>query len=244
MIRYHFFGKECLIDRDLNDHLNLNKNLAKQNFSLTNPAIFVNQIHSNKVVVIDDPNQIDLLHNNPPKADAIVTNLSNLTIAVFTADCVPVILFDSKHFIIAIAHCGWRGALDNIAQNTIDEMIKIGAKIDNIQAVIGPSIRQKSYQISQEFYNNFLNEKQSNNQFFVADQELSRLDNKHFLFDLPGYVKKKLTNYGIKNIADDEIDTYSNPKQFFSYRRSTHLEEKDCGRNISVVMIDLSGKKL
>jgi len=228
MIKYHFFGKDCLINKALSDYTDLNHNLAKQNFCLTNPVVFVNQIHSNEVLVISNQNQIHSI-NNRPSADAIVTNLANLTIGIFTADYIPVIFSDEKT--IAIAHCGWRGAFGDIIKNTIAKMIELGAKIDNIQAIIGPCIRQKSYQISSEFYNNFLNEKRSNSKFFISDGL------EHFLFDLPGYVKEKLMNEGLKNIIDDEIDTYSDQEKFFSYRRSTHLLEKDCGRNVSVVQI-------
>ena len=230
-IKYHFFGKECLTDRNLVEHSDLNANLAKQNFSLNQPAIFVNQTHSNEVTTINKQSQIYSIENRP-KADAIVTNLKNLTLAIFTADCVPVLLFDQTHSIIAIAHCGWRGALSNITKNTIAKMIDLGAKINNIQTIIGPCIRQKSYQISREFYDNFLNERRSNDKFFIADNKPN-----HFMFDLPSYVKEKLIDEGIKNISDDEIDTYGTQEQFFSYRKSAHLDKKDCGRNISAIQI-------
>jgi hypothetical protein len=232
MIKYHFFGKECLIDKNLIDDTNLKQNLAKQNFFLAKPAIFTNQIHSNNVLVVTNKNQSYHV-NNRPKADAIVTNVTDLVIGIFTADCVPVILFDKNT--IAIAHCGWRGALGNITKNTIAKMIKLGTKVDNIQAVIGPCIRQKSYQVSGEFYDNFLGEKQSNDKFFSADQQNFELEKTHFMFDLAAYVKEKLRDDGIKNIIDNEIDTFCSQEKFFSYRRSGQIGEKDCGRNVSVI---------
>ncbi len=230
-IKYHFFGKECLIDRALADYSYLQKNLRQQNFLSQYPVVFVNQIHSADVLVIDDETKIPL-KNNRPKADAVITNLPNLTIGLFTADCAPLLFFDEKNSVIAASHSGWQGAFKNIIANTISKMVEIGAQIEEIKVVIGPTIRQKSYEISEEFYQRFLGESEENKKFFNKGARPE-----HYLFDLPAYVREKLKKAGIKNIADDEIDTYSDAERFFSYRRSTHLKEADCGRNISVIQI-------
>lgn len=229
-IKYYFFGKECLVDRALTDYSDLEKNLEKQNFNSLHPAIFVDQIHGADVVVIDEQSKISSQQNRP-RADAIVSNLKNLIIALITADCTPILFFDEKNSVIGAAHAGWPGAFKNITSNTIAKMLEIGAKIENIKVVIGPTIRQKSYEISQEFYDRFLDENINNKKFFIPGGRVG-----HYMFDLPGYVKEKLKNAGIRNIIDEEIDTYSNSEKFFSYRRSTHLGEVDCGRNVSVII--------
>lgn len=230
-IKYHFFGKECLINRALTDYSDLEKNLAKQDFISLHSVVLINQVHSSDVLVIDNESKIPSATNRP-KADAIVTNLKNLIIGLFTADCTPILFFDEKNSVIAAAHAGWPGAFKNITDNTISKMLELGAQIENIKVVIGPTIRQKSYEISQEFYDRFIEENLENKKFFIDGQRIG-----HYLFDLPGYVKAKLQKAGIKNIADEEIDTYSNPEKLFSYRRSSHLGEADCGRNISVIQI-------
>lgn len=228
-VKYHFFGKECIIDRGLTNYSDLEKNLQKQGFSSEIPTIFVNQVHSNTVVVINDQNSIHDT-NNRPKADAIVTNLKNIIIGIVTADCTPILLFDSKNHIIAAVHAGWRGAFSNIIANVTAEMLKIGAEVNNITAVIGPTIAQKSYEISQEFYDGFLKDGSNNKKFFIDGERVG-----HYMFDLPAYVDSKLEQSGIRNIIDKETDTYSNQDTLFSYRRSTHNNEKDCGRNVSVI---------
>ena len=231
-IKYHFFGKECIVNRALTDYSDLKKNLHKQNFTYKFEPVLINQVHSSDVVVIDDESKIPSPQNRP-SADAIVTNLKNLVIGLFTADCTPILFFDEKNSIIGVAHAGWPGAFKNITDNTINKMVEIGAHIKNIKVVIGPTIRQKSYEISQEFYDRFLEENPKNKKFFIDGKRAG-----HYMFDLPGYVKEKLRNAGITNITDDEIDTYSNPEKLFSYRRSCHLGESDCGRNISVIQIN------
>ena len=93
-------------------------------------------------------------------------------------------------------------------------------------------IQQKSYQISQEFLDDFLSEDAANKEFFVNGVSPDK-----YQFDLPAYVEKKLRESEVLEIKNLGIDTYENEKDFFSFRRSTHLGEKDCGRNVSVIAI-------
>ena len=78
-------------------------------------------------------------------ADAIITNQRNLPIAVLTADCVPILLYDKEKDIIAAIHAGWRGAYKGIIKNVVKFMIKKGCKSKNILAAIGPSISSSNY---------------------------------------------------------------------------------------------------
>jgi YfiH family protein len=227
-INYHFFGKDCLIDRALSSLSNLESALKEKNiFSET--VLFVNQVHGNQVVTVDDQTKI---HGNQdlPKADAIVTNLKNVVIGVITADCSPILFFDKEKNIIAATHAGWRGAKFGVILETISEMKKLGAK--NIEAVIGPMIQQKSYEVSKEFFDDFLTEDSANKKFFIAGESADK-----YLFDLPSYVEEKITKAGVSKIQNQRIDTYTNEADFFSYRRSTHRKESDCGRNVSVIAI-------
>lgn len=227
-IKYHFFGKNCIIDRQLQNRSNLELALSEQKIYGSH-NLFVNQIHSNEVVVIDAEKKI-YGNQGLPKADALVTNLPNVVIGVITADCAPILFFDEKKKIIAAAHAGWRGAKSGVIRATIAEMRKIGA--ENIQAVIGPMIRQESYQVSPEFFDDFIAEDSANKIFFAADVSADK-----YQFDLPAYVVEKLHQAGVEKVTDLQIDTYKNDRDFFSFRRSTHLEENDCGRNVSVIVI-------
>lgn len=231
MIKYHFFGKECAIDKTSIDYSLLKNCLISQNFNTKFPIVLVNQIHGNNVLLIDDETKITEAEKFID-ADAIVTNLKNLNIAVLTADCVPILLFDEQNQIIAAVHAGWQGAFKNVLNNAIDEMIKIGAKIENIKAAIGPCIRQNSYEIDQNFYDRFLKENSANQKFFIKSAKQN-----HYLFDLVGYVKEKLILKGIAEIFDAQIDTYQDEEKFFSYRRNTHQNIIDELRNISVIQI-------
>lgn len=231
MIKHFFFNKDCIIDRALSNHQNLEKNLDNENIKYR--AInFVNQIHGNSVCVIDDASKIHG-KENLPKADAIVTNVANLAIAVVTADCSPILLADEKSQIIAAIHAGWRGAKLGIIKNAVDEMKKLGSKTHEIGAFIGPMIHKKSYQVGQDFFDDFKAENKSNEIFFKQDMVLGR-----YLFDLPAYVSQKLKESEITNIKDIAIDTYPAESGFCSFRRTTHQGKQDCGRNISLIVIN------
>lgn len=227
-IKYHFFGKDCIIDRALSDRVNLAQKLENISFK-HDQILLLNQIHGKEVVIIDDEKKI-YGAQNLPKADAIITNLRNVVIGVVTADCSPILFIDEEKNIIAAVHAGWRGARLDVMKLTIEAMKKMGAK--NIKAKIGPMIQQKSYEVSKDFFDDFLNEDLANKDFFVNSAKAQ-----HHMFDLPSYIEKKLREENIE-IENLRVDTYENEEKFFSYRRSTHKGEKDCGRNLSVIVIN------
>ncbi len=229
MIKTFFFGKNCIIDRSLNNINNLVDNLKNQQFIFQN-ILLLNQIHGKEVVVVDNKNKIygDI---NLPKADGIVCNLKEVVLGIVTADCSPILFYDEKQKIIGACHAGWRGAKAGIITQTIKEMQNLGAK--NIVAKIGPMIQQKSYEISPEFYDDFINENIDNKRFFLPIANSSKM-----LFDLCSYVKNNLHDQKISAIENCAIDTYEDEENYFSFRRSTHQNQADCGRNISVIAIN------
>ncbi len=103
------------------------------------------QVHSSHVVCSDQPRPLDTPHQ---KADAIITNRSEITLFMRFADCVPVFLYDPTHKVIAIVHAGWKGTVDNIVSKTIAAMQeRYQSKNADILAGIGPSIGPDHYEI-------------------------------------------------------------------------------------------------
>jgi hypothetical protein len=227
-IKFHFFGKDCIVDRAIADRKDLKRALLEKGFEF-DVIQFVNQVHGADVITIDAHSKIHG-DQNLPKADAIVTTLEKVVIGVFTADCAPIFLYDEEKKIVAVIHAGWKGAKNGVIKSTIAEMKKLGAK--NIIALIGPMIQQKSYEVSQEFFDDFTSENVGNKIFFVDGKKAGK-----YMFDLPSYLEKELRKENVSEIKNSGIDTYENEKEFFSYRRSTHRGEADCGRNISVIAL-------
>ena len=186
------------------------------------------QIHSPDVVTIERPWSAQ----ERPRADAIVTRAPGLAIGVTTADCGPVLLADQQAGVIGAAHAGWRGAATGILEATIAAMERCGADRARMVAAIGPTIRQPNYEVGPEFVARFTAEDGTNARFF---QPSPRPD--HALFDLPGYIAARLARAGVARVEDLGHCTYGDPARFFSYRRSTHHQERDYGRHINAIAL-------
>lgn len=185
----------------------------------------VYQIHSPEVVTVTGP--ID--QDNPPKADALVTDRPNILLAVQTADCVPVLFNDPEAGVIGAAHSGWKGAFTGVNEATIAAMEVLGADRSRITCAIGPCIAQKSYEVDAAFFQRFAEADPSNERFFLDGKPA------HFQFDIEGYVASRLANAGISKVECMGEDTYSQPDRFFSYRRSCHMNEPGYGGQMSLI---------
>ena len=106
------------------------------------------QVHSADVICPRRPRRLDSQHQ---KADAIVTNRSDITLFMRFADCVPVFFFDPIQQVVAIAHAGWQGTVKNIAARTVETMqAKFGSNPGDILAGIGPSIGPDHYEVGDD----------------------------------------------------------------------------------------------
>ena len=185
----------------------------------------VHQIHSATVVTVDAP------LSEKPRAGALVTATPGLALSVLTADCQPVLFADADAGVIGAAHAGWRGALDGVLAATVDAMEALGAKRDNITAVIGPCISQRAYEVGPDFIDSFLAEDPYFARYFANGVD-DRMQ-----FDLPGFGLNRLRAAGVGHAEWTRHCTYSDPDRFYSYRRTTHAKEADYGRLIATITL-------
>lgn len=191
-----------------------------------NRLVALYQVHSAHCVVVQKP----FTHDEAQRADAMVTQIANLALAVSSADCSPV-LFASAG-VIGAAHAGWRGALGGVIEATIAAMIALGARREDIRASIGPTISQKNYEVGPEVRASFIDKNPAYGRFFMASQR-----DGCFLFDLPGLIAHRLRAAGIAAVEDVGLCTYGDEERFFSYRRMTHRGESDYGRHIHGIVL-------
>ena len=187
--------------------------------------VTVNQVHSPDVVTVTGPLA------DRPRADAMVTAMPGLALAVLTADCQPVLFADAQAGVIGAAHAGWRGALDGVLEATVAAMEALGARREAISAVIGPCISQAAYEVGPEFLDAFRDDDPANTRFF-ANGAGDRL-----LFDLPGFGLHRLRTAGVGQAEWVRHCTYRDSERFYSFRRTTHAGEADYGRLISVIRL-------
>ncbi len=185
----------------------------------------VYQIHSADVVTVTGANnQFD-----PPKGDAMVTNMPGVLLGISTADCVPVLYADIEAGVVGAAHSGWKGSITGVNEATLAAMEALGADRDRVICAIGPCIAQKSYEVDDAFFRRFAEHDPANERFFGAGKE------GHHQFDIEGYVASRLAAAGISRVECLGQDTYSQSDRFFSYRRTCHLGEGDYGAQISLI---------
>lgn len=183
------------------------------------------QVHSPDALIVTEP-----FTGERPHLDALVTNRPGVAIAISVADCGPVLFADPRAQVVGAAHAGWKGATGGVLEATIIRMEELGSRRSDIIAVLGPCIRQPSYEVSTEFRASFGEDDQI---FFIPSTREG-----HSLFDLSGYILKRLGSTGIGHVADVGLDTYADEERFFSYRRTTHRGEPDYGRLMAGIVID------
>ncbi|WP_394688282.1 peptidoglycan editing factor PgeF [Hoeflea sp.] len=188
--------------------------------------VTVHQVHSPDVHVATLDNAADR-----PKADAIVTRTPGLVIGVLTADCGPVLFADPEAGVAAAAHAGWRGAFDGVLENTVAAMEKLGAARRRITAVLGPSISQANYEVGPEFVERFLARDTANKTYFKPSDKPG-----HAMFDLRQLTLDRLHASGLQAEMVNDC-TYADEDSWYSYRRATHRNEPDYGRQISAITI-------
>jgi YfiH family protein len=156
-----------------------------------------------------------------PDADAVITNQKNLPIAIRTADCVPIFIYDPIHQVIGLAHAGWKGTHLQIAVKALQQMEdKYSSKCYDLKVVLGPSIRSCCYQVGEEFKEYFPKDIVHRNEKLYAD--------------VVGNNKKQFLKAGVReeNITDSGLCTHCSP-DYFSFRR----EGAKAGRMISLMML-------
>jgi YfiH family protein len=161
-----------------------------------------------------------------------VTRETGLAIGVSTADCGPLLFADDSARVVGAAHAGWRGAFTGVIDATAVAMEKLGADRANITVALGPTIHRANYEVGPEFVERFLAADADNARYFG---DAARPD--HALFDLTGYIGARVRQAGIMKFEDLGLCTYAEPERFYSFRRSTHLNEPDYGRHINAIAL-------
>lgn len=172
-----------------------------------NEVGYLSQTHSDNVYIYNGEIQ---------EGDALITNRESVAIGIFTADCVPVLLYDKENRVAAAIHSGWRGTFSCIVSKTINEMKKLyETKAENLVAYIGPHIHQCCYEVSEELIERFKNAEIYKGVDVTKGRMLSMVD----------CITHQMVVDGIKreNIQDIDICTLCNNEfKLHSYRKNAN----------------------
>jgi YfiH family protein len=198
---------------------------VRENFRILSKAagikcenmVLTDQIHDNKVRIVNgsDRGKGIIKDSDIKGVDALVTSSRQVALVTFYADCVPVLLYDTKQRVIGMAHSGWRGTLKQIANETIRIMAKnYNCNMADIIAAVGPAIGKCCFEAGNEVYESFVNKMPWSSQHCFKAHE-----DKWFI-DLRAVIKNTLLMEGIKdyNISVSSICTKCNNNMFFSHR--------------------------
>lgn len=192
---------------------------------------FLNQTHSIQGMCLT--NQIPAFTSD---GDFLITERMNIGIGVITADCLPIVFYDTKNHVAAIAHAGWRGSVAGIASHTMQALKESFHSIpENIEVFLGPSAKKCCYSVANDFAHNVPP---------YANQVIMEREGRVY-FDLPGFNKIQLIDSGINPESINEIYNICTicDYRFFSHRRqpapprSNEGGEQKAGRQMTIIAL-------
>lgn len=166
---------------------------------LYGPVQFMNQVHGNGIAIIES------VTDEQPIADALVTGIPGIALAVMVADCIPLLLTSPE--VVAAVHVGRRGLVNQVAVKTIELMREMGGQ--KISATFGPAICGRCYEVSADIHQEVIS------QFPLAD---SRTNSGSLALDLPKALYGQLQSSGVNEISNLSGCTVED-SNLFSYRR-------------------------
>ncbi len=189
--------------------------------------VFLHQVHGNQGLVITNRQQANHLMPFSHEGDFLCSNLAGIGLAVATGDCLPIILYSSLSPVVAIVHAGWRGSMQRVAVEALEQLKRcFGIDGKNIRVFFGPSAKRCCYEVGPDLINAL-------DAFYYKDEVLHRLED-HIFFDLPRFNRLQLQEAGLSEAAFNTSYNYCticNPS-FCSYRRQHNAE-----RHMTVVAL-------
>ncbi|AMJ42203.1 peptidoglycan editing factor PgeF [Anaerotignum propionicum] len=148
--------------------------------------------------------------------DGLITNEPNIPLVIFGADCVPVFLLDIKGKAIGMAHCGWMGTGNRMAEHTLQAMIDaFGTEPENVVAAIGPSIGKCCFQVDAPVVELFRKNIAFAEEIIFDDPK----EDGKYRIDLWETNRRLLENMGVKNIEIAGLCTMCDTERFYSHRK-------------------------
>ncbi|HYB89745.1 MAG TPA: peptidoglycan editing factor PgeF [Candidatus Binataceae bacterium] len=232
-----FFGRDGGVSRGPYASLNLavhvgddaaavEENWRRARAQFPGKTIFarMNQVHGRRVHVVTRANA-----GEARAGDGMVTDAEGIALAIFTADCVPILMIDRSRSVAGALHAGWRGTLAGIVEAGLDAMGRLGASAGKIRAALGPSIGLCCFEVDRELAERFVRE------IPAADRHVRDGRPGKAYLDLRAIVREQLLGTGVRAEAISEIGpcTRCAADRYFSRRaaggRTTGLQMSAVG---------------
>lgn len=195
-----------------------NRKRLSEYLALPSGPNWLSQVHGTKVVTLHSDTATGI------EADASVTATKGIVCAVLTADCLPVLFTDRDGNRIAAAHAGWRGLAAGILEATL---AKMESDPERVLVWMGPAIGSRAFEVGPEVREKFISQHPASASAFrpsIGDR---------WWMDIYELARQRLRRQGVEAIFGGGFCTYSDPEQFFSYRR-----DGETGRMTSLIWTD------
>ncbi len=176
---------------------------------LPSQPVWLEQTHGRDVAMIDDAT-VDAFRAEPPVADAAVTRLPYVPLAVRVADCLPVFFADDGGTVIATAHAGWRGLAAGVLEATVAAM---SVEPATVRAWLGPAIGATAFEVGDDVVEAFVRDDREALSCFTATRAGK------WIADLAALARRRLASSGVHRVDGSNHCTSSDASRFFSWRR-------------------------
>ena len=213
-------------------HVLANRQTLVTALNLPCDPLWLEQVHGTDIVYASNVQGVPKAQGIP-SADGSYTDTANTVCAVLTADCLPVLFCNNSGTQVAAAHAGWRGLCNGILRDTVQTFAPYD---DQVMAYLGPAIGPQTFEVGAEVLEAFLAKAQNteHQKAIKAAFVPSSTAGKH-LADLYALARAELAACGVTAVYGGEHCTFSQPEQFYSYRR-----DRKTGRNASLIWLENS----
>ncbi len=175
--------------------------------------VLAHQVHGDLVRVVTEADSRGLDHRDYPECDGLITNTPGVTLAVFTADCTPILLHDPVTGAVGAVHAGWRGTAADIAGKAVRKMgLEFGCRPENIRAAIGPNIGPCCFETDADV------PAALRETFGPAVEEFIRPAGEKFYVNLKVINALALRRAGVAQIEISPECTMCDPEKYWSHR--------------------------
>ena len=216
--------RKTLASLDLGEHRGDEPENVRENYRRVKQAtgidtdrlVFTRQVHGREVRIATEADIHTLFTPVPYEADGLVTNIPGLPITCFIADCVPLLMEDTRHGVIAAVHCGWRSTVQDIMAAAVEKMLLLGAQPGEIRAAIGesigaccfetgPEVPEAVYALLPDWHEGLVRPGKTPDKSYV---------------DLREAIRRRLVQLGVpaEQIAVSDECTMSRPDKYWSHR--------------------------
>ncbi|MFA0047545.1 peptidoglycan editing factor PgeF [Vibrio sp. 10N.261.51.F11] len=184
-----------------------NRAWLKQHANMPAAPVWLHQTHSTDVVTLLHPTA-DILD-----ADGAFTTAKDVVCSAMTADCLPVILTDTKGTQVAAVHAGWRGLAGGILENAVAKFSNLGSE-NKIIAWLGPAIGKQAFEVGDDVLEAFVSFDSQAKLAFEAKAEPGK-----WLANMSQLATQRLNKVGVTSVTDSNLCTFADADTFYSYRR-------------------------